>query len=65
MKIYTSLISAYTKCDNPWQAIKLWEELKTRKMQPTSISYVSILAACAKIGDDAAQLGEYIQNIFF
>ncbi len=45
--LQSALISFYVKCGKPDCAFALFDQMKQKQMQPSSFTYISLLAACA------------------
>lgn len=61
--VYNALISAYSKCE-PSTALEIWKNFHTVDIIPDSITYFSVLTACAAQATvESLEIGEQIHNI--
>ncbi|KAI3862084.1 hypothetical protein MKW92_011240 [Papaver armeniacum] len=61
---YNSMITGYSRCSQPNQALALFRKLQGSNITPTDVTLLSVLSSCALLG--ALELGkwihEYIRN---
>ncbi|XP_025793906.1 pentatricopeptide repeat-containing protein At2g02980, chloroplastic [Panicum hallii] len=57
---YNAMIAAAVRSSRPGEALVLFREMQAKGLEPTSVSVISVLSACALLG--ALELGRWIHD---
>ncbi|KAG9152200.1 hypothetical protein Leryth_016393 [Lithospermum erythrorhizon] len=63
---WNSIISAFARHGNGFKALQLYDEMRSEHVEPTDVTFLSLLQACSHVGlvDKGMEFLESMQNVY-